>query len=112
MLDNNILTDFMELTAAAEYNYISILNQLFSEVVIPTPVLDDENIYDSLGELEYKEGVFEAELGFGIFMELGNSGDKMAKKLSEYDRHLTSSPPVPIVTNEDSLKELTRLSAD
>ena len=44
VVDNNILTDFMEITAALSYDYISILNQLFEKVKVPTPILKDENI--------------------------------------------------------------------
>jgi len=34
VVDNNILTDFMEINAALDYDYISLLNKLFSEVKI------------------------------------------------------------------------------
>lgn len=88
VVDNNILTDFMEINAALDYDYISLLNKLFSEVKIPTPVLEDENIYDSLGSLEYIEGTINSELGFNIFIELGNSEDNMVRRLSEYDRYV------------------------
>lgn len=109
VLDNNILTDFMELTAALEEDYMLILNQLFSEVIIPIPILDDENIYNGLGNLEYKEGVFETDLGFGIFRELGNSEDKMAKKLSEYDRHviaIAGEVDILAVSNDKPVREI------
>lgn len=86
VVDNNILTDFMEITAALSFDYISILNQLFKKVKIPTPVLEDENIYDDLGSLKFIEGTIESELGYNIFIELGDSDDNIAKRLSEYDR--------------------------
>ncbi|GAB6137472.1 hypothetical protein JCM15060_06610 [Halanaerobaculum tunisiense] len=99
----------MELTAALEENYMLILNQLFSEVIIPIPILEDENIHDSLDDLEYKEGVFETNLGFGIFKELGNSGDKMAKKLSEYDRHviaIAGEADILAISNDKPVREI------
>ena len=83
VVDNNILTDFMEITAALSFDYISILNQLFEKVKIPTPVLEDENIYDDLGSLKFIEGTIESELGYNIFIELENSDDNTAKRLSE-----------------------------
>ncbi|WP_459836210.1 hypothetical protein [Halanaerobaculum tunisiense] len=92
-----------------EENYMLILNQLFSEVIIPIPILEDENIHDSLDDLEYKEGVFETNLGFGIFKELGNSGDKMAKKLSEYDRHviaIAGEADILAISNDKPVREI------
>jgi predicted nucleic acid-binding protein len=86
VVDNNILTDFMEITAALSYDYISLFNQLFEKVKIPTPVLEDENIYEDLGSLKFIEGTIETELGFNIFIELRDSENSIAKRLSEYDR--------------------------
>ncbi|MGM0370524.1 MAG: hypothetical protein ACQEP9_08885 [Bacillota bacterium] len=108
-MDNNILTDFMELTAASEINYMVVLNQLFNKVIIPVPILDDENIYNNLGSFEYEKGVFETDLGFKIFMELGKSENKMAKKLSKYDRHviaIAGEVDILAVSNDKPVREL------
>jgi hypothetical protein len=70
VVDNNILTDFMEITAALSFDYISILNQLFDKVKILTPVLEDENIFDDLGGLKFIEGTIESELGYNISLSL------------------------------------------
>ncbi|MFW6030002.1 MAG: hypothetical protein ACOCRO_07075 [Halanaerobiales bacterium] len=108
-MDNNILTDFMELTAALEYDYMNILNQLFSKITIPTPILDDETISDDLGSLQYAEGVFKSELGYSIFMELGRSEDKMAKRLSQYDRYviaIAGEADLLAVSNDKPVREI------
>ena len=109
VVDNNILTDFMEITMALEYDYLSILNKLFSEVKIPTPVLEDENIYESLGNLNYIEGTISTKIGFKIFIELGNSDDSIAKRLSEYDRiviAIAGGSGLLAVSNDKPVREI------
>lgn len=65
---------------------MQILNKLFSKIVIPIPILEDEIIIESLGSLQYQAGIIANKIGYRIFIELGNSDDKMAKRLSDYDR--------------------------
>ncbi len=107
VMDNNILTDFMEITAAFEKDYMDILNQLFSKIVIPAPVLEDETVDDNLASLQYEEGTFSGETGYSIFMELGN--DLTANKLSEYDRHVVAiagESNLLVVSNDKPVREI------
>jgi predicted nucleic acid-binding protein len=109
VVDNNILIDFMEMTAALSYDYISILNQLFEKVKIPTPILENENIYDDFGSLEFIEGTIETELGFDIFIELGDLEDNIANRLSEYDRvviAIAGEGELLAVSNDKPVREI------
>ena len=110
-MDNNILTDFMELTAALEYDFMDILNQLFTKIIIPTPILEDELLNNDLGSLEYEEGIFESELGYRAFMDISTSNTRMAKQLSEYDRYVIAIAieySLLAVSNDKPLREVCR----
>ena len=76
VIDNNILTDFMELNAALEIDYMNTLNQLFNKIIIPTPILDNETFRENLRNLKYDEGVINGETGYSILIELNNLEDK------------------------------------
>ncbi|MFW5980588.1 MAG: hypothetical protein ACOCRB_01065, partial [Halanaerobiaceae bacterium] len=103
------LTDFMEITAALEKDYMDIVNQLFSKIVIPAPILEDETIDNNLGSLQYEEGTFSGETGYSIFMELGK--DSTANQLSEYDRHviaIAGESSLLVVSNDKPVREICR----
>jgi len=109
VVDNNVLIDLLELSAALDYNYISILNQLFSKAIIPTPILEDEYIYDNLSCLNYIEGTLKTNLGFNSYIELANSDDSSAKRLSEYDRLVISvarERDLLAVSNDKPVREI------
>ncbi|MCK8824877.1 hypothetical protein [Fuchsiella alkaliacetigena] len=109
VIDNNILTDFIELTAVLKEDYMFMLNELFTKVIIPTPILDDENIHDNLGSLEYEAGVFQSELGYEVFMELGDwANNKTSKQLSEYDRYviaIAAEMGILVVSNDGPIRK-------
>ena len=99
----------MELSLTFKKDYMIVLNKLFSKVIIPTPILDDENIYDDLGNLEFEEGIFETNLGYNIFVELGNSNNNLAKRLSEYDRYIIAiagEKDILAVSNDNPIRKI------
>ena len=109
VIDNNILTDFMELNAALEIDYMNTLNQLFNKIIIPTPILDNETFRENLRNLKYDEGVINGETGYSILIELNNLEDKSAKQLSEYDRYLIAiafEKDLLAVSNDKPMREI------
>lgn len=107
VIDNNILTEFMEITAALEMDYMNILNQLFCKIVIPTPILEHETIDRNLESLHYEEGTFSSEIGYRIFMNLSN--DPTAKQLSEYDKYviaIAGESNILVASNDKPVREI------
>lgn len=82
VLDNNVITDFTELDCMA------LLNKVFSKVLVPLSILEDETTgesLDKLEELEYKSAMVENEQSFALFsIGLGVKGDFHPKKQIHY----------------------------
>jgi len=84
-IDNNVLIDLQEMSAALNTNFMKLLNHLFNDIFIPIPILEDE-IISSLNGLNYMEGIFSTEEGYRLYNKISNQ--KHAKMLSDYDIHL------------------------
>ena len=89
-MDNNILIDLAETNNKLSDNSFKILNKLFNDVYIPSPILTDEVQVD-LKNLEYKTGIIEKEKGFNFFFFFNDSdNERVFSGLSDYDKHFLS----------------------
>lgn len=91
VVDNNVLSDFVELTEFLKFDCLSILNNVFSEIVVPKIILDNEVILpmDKLEGLQYKQGVIRNRVGYETLAELLDPyNDIGSRSLSEYDIHV------------------------
>ena len=101
VLDNNIICDFIELEC------IGILNEVFSIVLIPQSIYENEvREFDAehLKQLDYELTNFSTEAAFGLFFEISES----KKKLSEYDVEvivIAHEKAVLCTSNEKRIKE-------
>lgn len=101
VLDNNIICDFIELES------IGLLNEVFSLVLIPQSIYEDEIREfeaEQLEQLEYNLTNFSSETAFGLFLEISES----KKKLSEYDVEvivIAYEKAVLCTSNERRIKE-------
>ena len=106
VIDNNVLIDFQEMSAALNTNFMKLLNYLFDDIFIPVPILEDE-IIGTLNGLNYREGIISTEDGYRSFKKISNQ--EKAKMLSDYDIHLVvvaAEKNLLVISNDKPIRDI------
>jgi predicted nucleic acid-binding protein len=87
VLDNNILSDFLEIENHFKDKCFHLINKVFKDVIIPKLIIDDEVIVEKnkFADLHYNPGILNTEIGFKTLYDLTNTDNC---SLSIYDMHV------------------------